>query len=203
MYLDGLDVYMLIGQQAWQGKIKWPLGTELLGNPTLLHSSESSSLRKIGNLPSLLLASRSPGSVFPEEMGNPEAGKPNQNICKKYSGFFWLPSHRTLRISNCSKLVSQEPAREQGKGARSLVLSRRVPGGLPRNREIREVSEQTARGWGKCLSETCQNVFCRMFSFWHINSLGTKKISNRNFPSLLSLILPSIPLSWVPGICLL
>lgn len=181
---------MPVSQQVWWGRTKWPLGTELLGNPTLLHSSESSSLENIGSLSPLPMVSRSLGSVFPEEMDSPEAGKPNQTICEKYSsGFFWL-----LCISNCSEPVSQEPAQERGKGARSLVLSRRVPGGLPRNREIRKVSERVARSWGKCLSETCQNVFCRIFSFWHIN---------RNFPSFLSLILLSIPPRWIPGIYLL
>lgn len=53
---------------------------------------------------------------------------------------FGLPSYRTFWISNCRQLVSQEPAKEQGKRASSPVLSRRVPGGLPRNRKIGKVS---------------------------------------------------------------
>ena len=153
------------------------------------------------HLPLLLVASRLLRLVFPQEMDSPDAGKPDQNIYEKHlSGFFWLPSHRTLCISNCSKPVSQEPAREQDEGARILVVSRRAPGGLPGNREFREVSEKAARGWGKCLSETCQNVFCRMFSFWQINSFGTEKNSNKFF--IASVLDPSLHFSQLDPCCL-
>lgn len=113
-------------------------GVELLGNSPLLHPS----LGKKSDCLHFWWLSRPLGWVFPVEMDSSEAGKSNQNYCEKHSsGVFWLCSCRTLCISNCSLPVRQEPARE---GARSLVLSRRVPGGLPRNREIRRVSKQAA-----------------------------------------------------------
>lgn len=154
MYLGSLDNCMPISQQLWGRKIKWLLGHWAIREPHFTHHKVHPWGKRAACLHCWWL-SRSLGSVGPEEMDSPEAGKPKHNICEKHSSrFFWLTSHRTLYISNHSKPVNQEPAREQGKGAKSLVLSRRVPGGLPRNREIREVSKQADRGSGNCLSET-------------------------------------------------
>lgn len=107
-----------------------------------------------------------------------------------FSGVFWLHSHRTLCISNCSLPVRQEPARE---GARSLVLSRRVPGGLPRNGEIRKVSKQAAGAEASACLKPVKMFSAECFHSDTSKVFGQKK-NLTNFSSLLCLILLSTPL---------